>query len=371
MVDFSSYMQHGPQFIDFPPMGDIKYGEEDECRCSVCMTKTALRDNQKMHYDGVENTAEFEETQYLICPARVLGYHLNGKSWVELDVTIVAEVKNINDVSSFEKLELNKIQKDLVKTLVDSHARGIPFMRDLMKGKGNGLVILLHGPPGVGKTLTAESVAKASGKPLVSISVSDIGLKPSEVEHNLGVLFELAAMWRAILLFDEADVFLESRSSHTSSLDRNALVSVLLRVLEYYDGILILTTNRIRTFDIAVQSRVNFAITYKNLDDKQKRNIFLSFIDQLTDENCQNKEQLRSWLDEEDNLGAPPFKRLNGRQIRNVLFSAASIASREGGRLKLDHIKKLLRETQKFQEDVHSMVESARKDAEVVYSRNS
>ena len=55
--------------------------------------------------------------------------------------------------------------------------------------------------------------------------------------------------------------------------------TVLLRVLEYYDGILILTTNRLKTFDIAVQSRVNFAIKYKDLDDKQKKAIYKTFIE--------------------------------------------------------------------------------------------
>ena len=146
---------------------------------------------------------------------------------------------------------------------------------------------------------------------------------------------------------------------------------MLLRVLEYYDGILILTTNRIRTFDIAVQSRVNLAITYKNLDDRQKKNIYVNFIEQLTDDNAHNKEQLKHWLDEEDSVEDRPFRKLNGRQIRNVLFSAASVASGEGdGRLKLEHIKKILRETQRFQEDINNMVEMARKEAEVNYARN-
>ncbi|MCJ1437027.1 hypothetical protein MMC27_006412 [Xylographa pallens] len=375
MVDFGSYVQHGPPYEYYPPMGDLEFTEDDgTCQCALCAANMALRASQKPHYDHAKNTDGFEDTQYLICPPRVLGYHLNGKRWVELDVRLVSEIEHLTDASSFRQLELNPVQKELIKKLVKSHASGTektPFMRDLMKGKGNGLVILLHGPPGVGKTLTAESVAKVTGKPLFSVSVSDIGLKPAEVENNLEVIFELAATWRAVLLFDEADVFLESRSSHTSNLDRNALVSVLLRVLEYYDGILILTTNRIRTFDIAVQSRVNFAITYKNLDDKQKKNIYQNFIEQLTDDNCQNKHQLLKWLDEEDNVEAPPFKRLNGRQIRNVLFSAASVASGEGdGRLKLEHIKKILRETQKFQEDINNMVESARKEAEVDYARN-
>ncbi|MCJ1290409.1 hypothetical protein MMC34_001947 [Xylographa carneopallida] len=375
MVDFGSYVQHGPPYDYNPHMGDIKFVEDEgTCQCTLCAANMALRASQKPHYGHAKNTDSFEDTQYLICPPRVLGYHLNGKRWVELDVNLVSEIENLTDASSFRRLELNPVQKELIKKLVKNHASGtekLPFMRDLMKGKGNGLVILLHGPPGVGKTLTAESVAKVTGKPLFSVSVSDIGLKPAEVENNLEVLFELAANWRAVLLFEEGDVFLESRSSNTSNLDRNALVSVLLRVLEYYDGILILTTNRIRTFDIAVQSRVSFAITYKNLDDKQKKNIYKNFIEQLNDDNCQNKHQLLRWLDEEDNVEAPPFKRLNGRQIRNVLFSAASVASGEGdGRLKLEHIKKILRETQKFQEDINNMVEMARKEAEVDYARN-
>ena len=70
------------------------------------------------------------------------------------------------------------------------------------------------------------------------------------------------------------------------------MAPILLRVLEYYDGILILTMNRLKTFDIAVQSRVNFAIKYKDLDDRQKKAIYKTFIDQLTDNNITDKQQL-------------------------------------------------------------------------------
>lgn len=149
------------------------------------------------------------------------------------------------------------------------------------------------------------------------------------------------------------------------------IAAVLLRVLEYYDGILILTTNRIRTFDIAVQSRVNFAITYKNLDEAQKVKIYLNFIHQLKDENTHNKQQLQNWPDSDEWTEEPPFKILNGRQIRNVLFSAASIAQAEvDKRLKLEHIKKILKETNKFQSDINSMIEMARREAEVGYDNH-
>ena len=151
------------------------------------------------------------------------------------------------------------------------------------------------------------------------------------------------------------------------------MTSVLLRVLEYYDGILILTTNRLKTFDIAVQSRVNFAIKYKDLDDRQKKAIYKTFIEQLTDDNTTDKQQLLGWLDDEEQTeeyGGSPFKELNGRQIRNVLFSAASIAQGDSDkRLKLDHIKKILRETNNFVKDMEYMVQIARGEAEVAYSK--
>ena len=146
----------------------------------------------------------------------------------------------------------------------------------------------------------------------------------------------------------------------------------LLRALEIYDGILILTTNRLKFFDHAVQSRVNFAIRYKDLDDRQKREIFLNFIRQLTDENTYDKQELESWIDGNGLLesGESPFESLNGRQIRNVLFSAASIAQNDSDkRLKLTHIEQILKETTNFVKDMEYMVQIARGEAEVAYSK--
>jgi hypothetical protein len=64
------------------------------------------------------------------------------------------------------------------------------------------------------------------------------------VEERLTNYFELAAAWDAILLIDEADILLESRSLDHGNIGRNAMVSVFLKILEYYEGVLILTTNR-------------------------------------------------------------------------------------------------------------------------------
>jgi SpoVK/Ycf46/Vps4 family AAA+-type ATPase len=94
--------------------------------------------------------------------------------------------------------------------------------------------MLLSGKPGVGKTLTAEAVAEHMQCPLHSITSGDLGLRPSEVEESLTSALELVSRWNAVLLIDECDVFLETRS--TDDIERNRLVSIFLRTLEYFEG---------------------------------------------------------------------------------------------------------------------------------------
>jgi hypothetical protein len=160
-------------------------------------------------------------------------------------------------------------------------------------------------------------------------------------------------------LSPQADVFLESRSSHTSDLTRNALVSILLRVLEYYSGILILTTNRINQFDIAVQSRVNLGIKYGDLSMEQKRRIFDDFISSIDEEKIDDRQGITHWF-KTDPEADEYFESLNGRQVRNVLFTAGSLALKDGDCLKLEHIKNMAKNTHKFQESLRVVVQTSR-----------
>ncbi|KAL0938044.1 ATPase [Colletotrichum truncatum] len=383
MVDFEAFLEYSPGRGIIGPMGSaiFKHGG-GECLCSDCITNDALRDSQKMYYDRAKDPSQFEDLQFKLCPPRVLGYHLESRTWLELNISkpkgassenaedggsYLKDIKKLRSREAFNKLQLLSTQKSLIQDLVQCHSSGNnsePLMTDIIKGKGKGLVILLHGPPGVGKTLTAESVAQLAGKPLFSVGVSDIGLIPEEVEPNLEALFELAANWRAVLLFDEADVFLESRSGNTSDLNRNALVSVLLRVLEYYDGILILTTNRITQFDIAVQSRVNLGIKYDDLAREQKQDIFNNFIDQLKPHQIADKNKIKEWF-KDDEEARDWTDGLNGRQIRNILFSAASLAHKNDGQLKQEHITRMVKSTWRFHDGIKTVVDDARRRAEV------
>lgn len=108
------------------------------------------------------------------------------------------------------------------------------------------------------------------------VSVGELGTDARTLEHQLSRILEVAHIWGAVLLLDEADVFLERRSVH--DLHRNALVSIFLRLLEYFQGILFLTTNRVETFDEAFQSRIHIALRYNDLDQKAKKQIWKTFL---------------------------------------------------------------------------------------------
>jgi hypothetical protein len=82
-----------------------------------------------------------------------------------------------------------------------------------------------------------------------------------------------------VLLLDEADVFLEERT--LSDLDRNRLDSVFLRTIEYYEGVLSLTSNRVGTFDEAFKSRIQLALHYRPLDQPSRHRIWQNFVGRM------------------------------------------------------------------------------------------
>lgn len=207
--------------------------------------------------------------------------------------------------------------------------------------------MLLHGGPGTGKTLTAESVAELTAKPLYRVTCGDIGTNPEDVEKYLESVLLVGRIWGCVVLLDEADVFLEERSQ--TDLQRNALVSVFLRVLEYYDGILILTTNRIGTFDEAFKSRIQLAIHYPALDQDGRWEIWSNFINSLDREKAK-VDDLRKRVD------LLSRSKLNGRQIRNTVKTAMQLAHFRGETLDYTHFQRVLEVADEFEkciDDTH------------------
>jgi SpoVK/Ycf46/Vps4 family AAA+-type ATPase len=212
---------------------------------------------------------------------------------------------------------------------------------DIIAGKGNGLIMLLHGGPGTGKTLTAESVAEIAEMPLYNVTCGDIGTSAEAVEKYLQTVLVLGKTWNCVLLLDEADVFLEERT--LSDLERNSLVSVFLRTLEYYDGILILTSNRVGTFDEAFKSRIQVALHYPNLDGIARKKIWKNFFDMMeADEEDVNLEELNKHIKELADQD------MNGREIRNSLTTARQLALFQKETLAWEHVEQAIKTARDF-----------------------
>ncbi|OCL11062.1 P-loop containing nucleoside triphosphate hydrolase protein [Glonium stellatum] len=297
---------------------------------------------------SIPHNGALSKVDFLLLPPDIHGYPLKEKKWSRLLVDNVFDVTWNKD--AFERLVLPSKTKELIKasvmvrTLVPGKSQGMSLAGkrdDLIAGKGNGLIMLLHGGPGTGKTLTAESVAEIAEMPLYNVTCGDIGTKPDDVETYLQGVLALGKTWNCVLLLDEADVFLEERT--LSDLDRNSLVSVFLRTLEYYEGILILTSNRVGTFDEAFKSRIQVALHYPTLDRISQKKIWQNFFDMLRiDEEDVNLDELSRHMDELAD------QEMNGRQIRNALTTARQLALFKKQTLDWEHLEQAIKTARDF-----------------------
>jgi len=153
------------------------------------------------------------EDQKVLLPYKVYGFALRSRRWDAFDIDRLTDVE-YDSMSGWKDLVIDESIKNTVLALVQNHERpdgsseridGALSSVDLVQGKGKGLIILLHGEPGVGKTSTAECVADHTHRPLFPITCGDIGETAQLVESNLEKNFQLAHKWGCVLLLDEAE----------------------------------------------------------------------------------------------------------------------------------------------------------------------
>ncbi|KAF4212691.1 hypothetical protein CNMCM8980_000784 [Aspergillus fumigatiaffinis] len=196
--------------------------------------------------------SELKEEELAICSLIVLSFSLNEKIWGEFAVEKVATIQFSN--TPFDMLALPKDKKKVIKSLTESWVRATTEGKfdDIIEGKGQGVIILLHA-------------------------------QAEQLEVQLTRTFHVASNWKAVLLLDEADVYLQRRDG--LQLERNRLVATFLRTLKYYPGAEIL------------------------------------------------EDEIRNFAEVS----------LNGRQIKNVIKLAHNVAMSEGVPLRADHIRSALR----------------------------
>jgi hypothetical protein len=192
-------------------------------------------------------------------------------------------------------------------------------------------------------------------QPLYSISAGELGETAAEVEDSLELVLELTSKWNAILLLDECDIFLEART--TADIRRNRLISsesfsalhnwkpllpsqglpiprsVFLKKLEYYRGVMFLTTNRISDFDAAFESRIHLTIHYPALDAVSRLHIWKTFVRMGNSESRLSNSDLETLAKNE----------INGRQIKNIIKTARLLSKQHKIPLAMEHVEMVLK----------------------------
>ncbi|CAD6448075.1 a56ed3e4-431d-41f8-b4f6-7bb6a024c650 [Sclerotinia trifoliorum] len=261
----------------------------------------------------------------LLLPSTIIGFNMQEKKWVNLEVSRMYAVKWNKD--AFETLARDNDTKILITSLVANQIKD-EQSPGLIGRKGNGSIILLRGSSGTGKTLTAESVSEVVEKPLYVTSCSEIGTTPEALEKALERIFFLGRVWKCVILLEDAEMFLEKRT--LGDLQRNALISVFLRALESYNGIVILTSSPITTMDEAFKSRIQLFLRYTSLTFAQRAKIWESHIKQLESleslftPSTINISELRA------NLSMLAKYKLNGHEIGHAVRTARQLALWKG-----------------------------------------
>ncbi|KAH8196276.1 hypothetical protein TruAng_009557 [Truncatella angustata] len=321
-----------PRHQVVPPKDPLPYFKQ-RCGCIKCSRDES---QNKLHRfakledlrPGVSPAPE-NDLCYLVLSKIVSGFILSERRWAHFHIKHLGEVKH--DREAFKYLVLDEEIKLTVKALIgkfsSDNGQVTPWPSDFVKNKGQGRIFLLHGSPGVGKTATAESIAELARRPLLALTSGDLSTNSLHVEKNLEYFLQLGERFGAMVLLDEADVYLESRRA--KDIARNGLVSIFLRALEYYRGVLFLTTNRVQTFDSAFTSRIHVALHYKTLTDADREKIWLNSFERLERDSggkVHVSVATREYAYESEDVQS---LRLNGREIRNALQTTVALAETE------------------------------------------
>ncbi|RAK94951.1 P-loop containing nucleoside triphosphate hydrolase protein [Aspergillus ibericus CBS 121593] len=302
------------------------------------------REKERMRGDGVD-AQQLSETDLLVACPTACCFSFREKMFLECAVGALGEVDW--SPQSFDCLQIPSDDRTLLLSLAKTRLGLIPTVPfdDVIDGKGQGLNILLNGPPGVGKTFTVEATSEYFKLPLYSISTGELVVDHGDsnaLEQQLEAVFKIAKHFNAMLLLDEADAFMEQRTSYHDT--HNRLVTVFLRKLEYYQGILFLTSNRGIQFDDAILSRIHLAIEYEDLTREFRRDLWSTFLSKA-------RTMQGPAVVEERDLRRLESLALNGREIKNIAAIAHALAEADANQVSYRYLELAAKSNKRFSKE--------------------
>ncbi|KAI8293756.1 ATPase family AAA domain-containing protein 3-B [Colletotrichum sp. SAR 10_98] len=327
MIDVNSFQHMYPEEVPTPMDEEDLRDWASECTCGVCVRKKQEGSKKKRDpplfilFGSSDKDDDITDHELLLLPSKVVAWVFRTRTWELVHIRNLSEPQfNENMISH---LVMNESRLKTLKALSKSFAR-----------------LTKHGDAMEDKRWSAdfvrECIAEFTRRPLMVLTSSDIGTEPRDVESNLTANFKRAMNWGAVLLIDEADVFMERRT--TSDLTRNSLVA--------------------------------------DFSDDERQRVWKTFIDKLARE---KGDAMRMTIDAKEYIESLRKHGLkwNGREIRNAFQTAVALAEYDAekdseGRImvKDDHLRAVVELSKDFKgylNDLHRKDEGKR--AEQRYER--
>ncbi|KAI0547861.1 P-loop containing nucleoside triphosphate hydrolase protein [Xylaria curta] len=259
-----------------------------------------------------EPSARLNDDQALITNPTVRGFSFTANRFLEF---FVNNIQPVEWSHSFDQLDLGPEVQTTLQGAILHHTVNRSGISYVDSSSRKGLVCLLHGPRGVGKTLTVECAADYVKRPLYIVSSGDLGTTSDDLDRSLNYIMCLASIWKAVLLIDDVDVFLQPRAS--LDFHHNAMMSTFLRMIDSYEGLLFLTTTRVTAIDWAFMSRIHIPVHYKPTPPQKRLEIWRDSYMAIPGVGDPQEYHLQT-------LAAQDF---NGRQIENIIKAADDLAT--------------------------------------------
>ncbi|KAL0261182.1 hypothetical protein SLS55_004878 [Diplodia seriata] len=346
MVDFQQAIRRNPHWTP-AIIGAASNIDEDEDDVWESIQAAGIPDSLLQLREIGHGDAKLSDDELMLLSHRVFGFILRTRKWAAFDVSDLHEMHDKTGSEGFKRLALPRGHREKLEPLLRQHFRQRQSIKDdiaseidFFRREQLGLTILLHGVPGVGKTLTAECVASHFSRPLFPLSYNDLlGGAPAEVTAQLEEVFALAAAWDAVLLVEDAEPLLFPPSGgddYTRNTSPAAASAAFLRVVDNYPGLLFLTTTTTsgsssgsRVNNNALHSRLRLSLFYPPLDERATLDVWDIGIWQAK----RQHPSMRIKADEVLNFAAERCHhrvgRWNGRQIRNAFWNAIALAEDE------------------------------------------
>ncbi len=267
--DLEKFRERGKRYLSLTERPSYMYGD------GVMIKHTTLKTDSKVHRiqgrvmvdpkgycDNVgldtlygPDTRSGKDIEEHLMNAYLPVYDFENKFWGRMRVSDLSEI-------SFDDTLIHTVHSDHIGSISKLVSNFYTTSYTTVYGKKKGLIFLLNGDPGTGKSMTVEALAESYHIPLLRVGAQNLGNDPKTIEGNLSRVLRMVEQWKGIILIDEADAFLRKRVNDYN----DQITSVFLRLLEDYSGIMFLTSNLGNLIDPAIDNRISVRLNYRKAD---------------------------------------------------------------------------------------------------------